>query len=126
MHDNRNSGKIIEHTVERWTGRSLKVGVWLSGGVMITGLLMYAFQPIAVPVPQQNPTLSALIHNLLHGSRDPFTLMYVGLVLLMLTPFLRVLTAIIGFAVEKDRTFVFVSFTVFVLLLCELIYSLYR
>ena len=93
---------------------------------MIAGLLMYAFQSFAVPVPQQNPTLSALIQNLLHGSLDSYTLMFSGLVLLMLTPFLRVLTAMIGFAVEKDKAFVLVSLAVFVLLICELIYSLYR
>ena len=126
MRDDTMKVKAAEHAVERWTSRSLKAGVWLSGGVMLAGLVMYAFQSFAVPVPPQNPTLSELIHNLLHGSFDPFTLMYVGLVLLMLTPILRVVTAIVGFAVERDRTFVFVSLTVFVLLICELIYSLYR
>jgi uncharacterized membrane protein len=118
--------KIVQHAVERWTSRSLKFGVWLSGAVMVTGLLMYAVRSFSTPVPQRNPSLAELVHSLLHGSLDPFTLMYAGLVLLMLTPFLRVLTAAIGFAAEKDKRFTAVSLIVFALLICELLYSLYR
>jgi uncharacterized membrane protein len=115
-----------QHTVERWTSQSLKGGVWLSGGVMILGLVWYAARSFSTPLPQQNPTIAQLLHSLINGSFDPFTLMYVGLILLMLTPFLRVLTAVVGFAVEKDRTFVFVSLLVFFFLIGELLYSLYR
>jgi uncharacterized membrane protein len=93
---------------------------------MVAGLLMYAVRSFSMPVPQQNPSLAELIHNLLHGPLDPFTLMYAGLVLLMLTPFLRVLTAAVGFAAEKDKRFTAVSLTVFALLICELLYSLYQ
>jgi uncharacterized membrane protein len=50
--------------------------------------------------------------------------MFAGLLLLMLTPFLRVFTAIVGFAAEKDRTFVLVALVVFVMLLGELVFSL--
>jgi uncharacterized membrane protein len=45
-------------------------------------------------------------------------------VLLMLTPFLRVLTAAAGFAVEKDRAFTLVSIVIFLMLIGELVYSL--
>lgn len=93
---------------------------------MILGLVLYAMHSFSTPLPQHNPTLIELVHRILSGSLDPFTLMYIGLILLMLTPFLRVLTAVVGFAVEKDRTFVFVSLTVFFFLVAELLYSLYR
>ena len=118
--------KVEEHVVERWTSRSLKLGVWLSGGVMLLGIVMYAAQSFLAPVPQHNPPLVKLIHDLISNPLDPFTVMLTGLVLLMLTPFLRVLTAMIGFAVDKDRRFVLVSLAVLVLLICELVYSLYR
>ena len=114
------------HTVERWTSQSLKAGVLLSGGVMVIGLVLYAMRSFSTPLPPHNPTVAELLHRVLTGSLDPFTIMYVGLILLMLTPFLRVLTAVVGFAVEKDRTFVFVSLTVFFFLIAELVYSLYR
>ncbi len=118
--------KLVQHAVERWTSRSLKLGVWLSGAVMVIGLAMFAVRSSASPIPEHNPGLSELFNNLLHGTLDPFTLMYAGLVLLMFTPFLRVLTAAVGFAAEKDKRFVVVSLTVFALLICELLYSLYR
>jgi uncharacterized membrane protein len=117
---------VEQHPVERWTSQSLKLGVFLSGGVMIAGLLWYAARSFAEPLPLHNPTVGELLRNLLTGSMDPFTLMYVGLFLLMLTPFLRVLTAVAGFAAEKNRTFVFVSLLVFFLLITEFLYSLYR
>ncbi|HTP12662.1 MAG TPA: DUF1634 domain-containing protein [Bacteroidota bacterium] len=118
--------KIEGHVVERWTSRSLKLGVWLSGSAMVAGLVDYAVRSFSTPVPVKNPTIAELVSNLLHDPLNPFTLMYGGLVLLMLTPFLRVLTASIGFAVEKDRRFTVVSLTVFVLLVCEFLYTLYR
>ena len=115
-----------QHPVERWTSHSLKAGVLVSGVVMIAGLVWYAVRAFAAPLPLHNPTIAQLLHDLLTGSLDPFTLMYIGLILLMLTPFLRVLTAVVGFAVQKDRTFVFVSLTVFFFLIAELLYSLYQ
>ncbi len=118
--------KVEGQVVERWTSRSLKFGVWLSGTVLVLGLLSYACRSFAMPIPERNPSLSVLVQNFLLDPLDPFTLMYMGLVLLMLTPFLRVLTAAVGFASEKDHRFVVVSLTVFVLLICEFLYSLYR
>jgi len=118
--------KADEHTVERWTSHSLRAGVLLSGAVMVAGLVWYAASAFVTPLPHHNPTIAELLHSLFTGALDPFSLMYIGLIMLMLTPFLRVLTAVAGFAVQKDRTFVFVSLTVFFFLIAELLYSLYR
>jgi uncharacterized membrane protein len=52
--------------------------------------------------------------------------MFLGLVVLMLTPFLRVFIAMLGFAAEKDWKFTSVSLMVLLMLVAELIYSLYR
>jgi uncharacterized membrane protein len=50
--------------------------------------------------------------------------MFTGLVLLMFTPVLRVVTAVVAFASEHDWRFVAVSATVFLLLCAEIIYSI--
>ena len=50
--------------------------------------------------------------------------MYAGLVLLMLTTVLRVLTSVVGFSVERDRRFVVVSLVVLGMLLAEFFFSL--
>jgi len=51
--------------------------------------------------------------------------LYGGLIVLMFTPIFRVVTALIGFAEERDRPFVLVSTIVLLLLLCEVGYSLF-
>jgi uncharacterized membrane protein len=63
--------------------------------------------------------------RMLSGSFDPVTLMFAGLVFLMFTPILRVITAVVGFGVERDWRFVFVSTVVLFLLAGEIVYSIF-
>jgi uncharacterized membrane protein len=100
--------------------------VWLSGTLMIVGIVMAALHSFAIRAPKENPTLGALFKKAISGSFDPVTTMYLGLVLLMLTPFLRVLTAVAGFSAEKDWKFVGVAIIVFTMLIGELVISFYR
>jgi uncharacterized membrane protein len=112
------------HVVERWVGRSLRAGVWSSAGLMIIGLALAWLSGSSLGLPKENPTPGEVFRGLLSGSFDPVTLIFAGLLLLMLTPFVRVLTAAIGFAAERDRTFVIVALVVFIMLLGELVFSL--
>ncbi len=114
----------IEHLVERWVGRVLRLGVWGSAGLMIAGLLLAWFSTGSIQPPSENPSPSEVLRNLFAGSFDPVTLIFAGLLLLMLTPFIRVLTAAVGFAAEKDKPFVAVAMVVFTMLLGELVFSL--
>lgn len=113
-----------KHIVERWIGRTLRVGVWGSAGLMILGLVLTWISATSPGLPAENPHPADVLRSLFSGSLDPVTLMFAGLLLLMLTPFLRVFTAAVGFAVDKDRTFVLVALVVFVMLLGELVFSL--
>ena len=112
------------HIVERWISWTLRVGVWGSATLMALGLALVWAYSGTLRLPSENPHPADVLHSLLSGSLDPVMLMFAGLLFLMLTPFLRVLTAIVGFAVEKDRTFIIVALVVFVMLLGELIFSL--
>lgn len=110
--------------LERWTSRTLRVGVWGSACLMVAGLLVtQLFQTDQEPF-QNNPTIHTLFLDLFSRSAHGATLMYLGIVFLMITPFLRVLAALFGFAVEKDKRFVIVSLVVFAMLIGELVYSL--
>jgi uncharacterized membrane protein len=91
---------------------------------MIIGLVLAWLSGNSLGMPKENPTPSEVFHGLLSGSFDPVTLIFAGLLLLMLTPFVRVLTAAVGFAAERDRTFVIVALVVFIMLLGELVFSL--
>jgi uncharacterized membrane protein len=115
----------MRHDTERWTGRVLRIGVWVSASLMITGLLIAAMYPSTIVAFSSNPTLSNLVMRMLSGSFDPVTLMFAGLVFLMFTPILRVITAVVGFGVERDWRFVFVSSVVLLLLAGEIVYSIF-
>lgn len=112
------------HTAERWIGFTLRIGVWGSASLMVLGLVLAWFSSGALRLPSENPRPADVFHSLVSGSLDPVMVMFAGLLFLMLTPFLRVLTAVVGFAIEKDRTFVLVALVVFTMLLAELVLSL--
>jgi uncharacterized membrane protein len=117
--------KGIKYNVERWTSRVLKLGVWISASLMIGGLIVAAIRPSSVITFPANPSLCELTLRIFSGDLDPVTLMFAGIVLLMFTPILRVITAVFGFTVEKDWRFVFVSSIVFLMLVGEIMYSIF-
>lgn len=124
MIENSNISKRVSYKTEKWSGHVLRVGLWVSGGLMIAGLIIASLFPSNVNVITENPSLGKLFYEMFSDSLNPVVLMFAGLVLLMFTPILRVVTAIVGFAVERDWKFVFVSLIVFILLIGEIIYSI--
>jgi uncharacterized membrane protein len=112
------------HVVDRWISHILRFGVWGSAGLMVAGLLVHWLSRTAAPPPAENPTPGEILRRLFSSSIDDATLMYAGLVLLMLTPVLRVFTSVVAFSVERDRRFVVVSLVVLGMLLAEFFFSL--
>jgi len=115
----------LQHNAERWTSRVLRLGVWVSASLMAAGLFLAAIFPSSVVSMATNPSLGDLLSRVFSGTFDPVTLMFSGLVFLMFTPILRVITAIFGFAMERDWRFVVVSLTVFLMLAGEIVYSVF-
>jgi uncharacterized membrane protein len=111
------------HAAERWTSRVLRLGVWVSASLMILGLILAEISPSSIVTLSANPSLGNLAVRIFSTTFDPVTLMFAGLVMLMLTPVLRVITAVFGFALERDWRFVVVSSFVFLMLLGEILYS---
>jgi uncharacterized membrane protein len=111
-------------SAERWISASLRMGVWGSAGLMLLGLVLAWFSSGTLRLPTENPRPADVLHSLLAGSLDPVVLMFAGILFLMLTPFLRVLTAVVGFLSEKDWTFALVALVVFSMLIAELVHSL--
>ena len=112
------------HNVERWISICLRVGVWASAALMLSGLIITAIQPGTSFVATGNPTLTEFWQSLSSGSMNGSTVTSAGLVLLMFTPFLRVLTALAGFISEKDVKFSAISLVILLILVGELIYSI--
>ena len=92
---------------------------------MVLGLLIGAISPLSIVMLPTNPSLGNLVERMFSGTFDPVTLMFVGLVILMFTPVLRVITAVFGFAIERDWRFVTVSSIVLLLLMGEIMYSIF-
>jgi uncharacterized membrane protein len=113
------------YTADRWTSRVLRLGVWVSACLMILGLLIATISPSSVVPLSTNPSLVNLAERMFSVTFDPITLMFAGLVILMLTPVLRVITAVFGFTIERDWRFVVVSSLVFLMLLVEILYSIF-
>ena len=113
------------HDAERWTGLVLRIGVWVSAGLMTAGLILASIYPSTIIAFSGNPSLNNLLTRLLSGTFDPVTLMFAGLVFLMFTPIFRVIAAVAGFALENDWRFVIISSVVLLLLSGEIIYSVF-
>jgi uncharacterized membrane protein len=115
--------RVREHTVDRWTSRVLRGGVWLSVSFIAIGLVAALFNP-ASGRAEENPSFAEIARSLVSGHLNGEMLMFAGLVTLMLTPILRVATALVAFWAERDLRFVFTSGVVLLFLVGELIYSL--
>lgn len=125
MQEHISISENAKHSAERCTSHVLRLGVWASASLMILGLLIATIWPSSVITITSNPSLGDLIVRIFSGTFDPVTLMFAGIVLLMFTPILRVITAVFAFAIEKDRRFVFVSSIVLIMLAVEIIYSIF-
>jgi uncharacterized membrane protein len=105
----------------------LRVGVIVSVAVMLTGLaLAFVQDGSGLTVHRMENSafsldLQQLDRGLAHG--DAFALMELGVLLLVLTPILRVLTAMVLFALEeRDRLYTVVTCLVLVMTLGSLVF----
>jgi uncharacterized membrane protein len=114
---------VREHIVERWTGGVLRGGVWLSASFIAIGFFLTFLNP-TIERTGENPTFAEIAQSLISGRLDGAMFMFAGLVTLMLTPVVRVATALAAFWAERDFRFVFTSAVVLFLLVGELLYSL--
>jgi uncharacterized membrane protein len=108
-------------------GILLQSGVIISGVVVLAGGILYMLRYGHLPVHYENFVaereswrgLAGLGTSALHG--DGRAIIECGLLLLIVTPVLRVFFSIIGFELEKDRLYVGLTLLVFLIL----IYSLF-
>ena len=113
--------------MELWISRILLGGVVLSGTVILAGLLTFLVKGSADNlslkdlVDQQHmaPDFGAIIRGI--GSADGESLIQVGLLILILTPIVRVAMSLFFFARERDRIYVAITATVLLILLSGLI-----
>ena len=119
---------IADKKMEVAIGHMLRVGVIVSGLVVLAGGALYLIHaPSATPTYSTfhpvKPALRSIV-GVLSGLRhlDPPSLIQLGILLLIATPIVRVVYCVAGFIRQRDRLYIAVS----TLVLTILIYSLLR
>lgn len=108
-------------------GNLLRAGVLLAAAVVLAGGALYLVQHHGDPVhyhtfvtgPASIRSAPAIAASAVHFNSEG--IMQLGLLLLIATPVARVLMAVIGFAMERDRLYVVVSLIVLGVLLASLV-----
>jgi len=101
-------------------GNLLRYGVLTALSVVLIGLVLFVFQQGGSTVHyetfvQQPFDFSAFFSGLMHG--NSLSIMALGVLLLILTPVMRVVSAIIGFFWEKDQLYTLISFVVLLIII---------
>jgi len=121
------AGQFDDARMEVVMGRLLQTGVLLAAAVVLAGGLMYVAAHagestnyrtfVAQPAGLRRllPMLRAV------GRGDASAVIELGILLLVATPICRVIFAVIGFALERDRLYVVVSLTVLAILLAGML-----
>ena len=113
-------------------GNVLRYGVLVSGITVLIGVLrlistssysdissMLAYNPGTIPHSIFDFTLGGLLTGLI--SLNPYSLIELGVILLIATPVSRVLISVFLFAAEKDRLYVMITALVLAFLLFSML-----
>jgi uncharacterized membrane protein len=118
-----------DRRLETTMGNLLRVGVLTAAGIVTIGALIYLAQRYADPVhfrsfQLESPDLRTVPGIVKLAARlDSAGLIQLGLLLLIATPVARVVFAVIGFALERDRLYVVVSVIVLAVLVISLLHA---
>lgn len=96
----------------------LRAGVVVSGAIIAVGVLLYYVRVAtgkSLPADTIPHTLPMVTHGLAAG--DPLAIITLGLLLLLLTPVVRVAVSIGAFAIERDWRYVVITTIVLVILI---------
>jgi uncharacterized membrane protein len=97
-----------ERSLDRTIGRILQWGIGASIALLVVGVLLMAITGIDPLGPLPPPfDLSALAHGLV--TFQPEAYLWLGLIVTIATPSLRVLASLVGFQRAGDRRMVLVS-----------------
>jgi uncharacterized membrane protein len=110
----------------------LRFGVLLSSAIIVVGAVLalakygssstsnfFTYLPDRIPHGTFNVGLGGIISGL--ASLDPFSVIELGVMVLLATPVARVLLSVFLFAAEGDRIYVYVTATVLALLLFSIL-----
>lgn len=116
-------------SMEILVSRTLRIGVYASSLFMLAGFIVSLFHPESLSNPAGHPSLTQFLSLLQFDNEfftrflNPFILFYLGILILLLTPIIRVVIAIVSFTIERDVQFVTISVTVLLIIFLSLYLS---
>lgn len=118
------SGNVKRRKITKLDNRTkwiLLIGVLASVGIMLFGLVIYTATGSTDTKAVQ---LGDILPGILRGS--PVALISLGIIVLIATPFLRVVTVIFTMAEKRDTLFVIVGLTVATILLMSFLFAVFK
>lgn len=115
-----NQSTSIEEKMQRLVQWTLLGGVLSSCSLLLIGTLHYFHLKTALP--QTSPSVVYFARNFLHLTGIDIT--FAGLLVLMVTPVIRMMVLVFGFFLERDWQFVWYAIAVLAALLICGIYSI--
>ena len=111
--------------IQQLVGNTLRIGVWLSFSITVLGLLLFLaghsniqFAPETLPAEPQKFSFSELKNGLVHG--DALSIIALGVLILLITPVLRVLFALYGYWLERNKLYMLISIIVLAIIASSL------
>ena len=104
------------YDTEKMIVKLLRIDVLISTILILIGFIMLYFKESSVDIASvQVSSIKDVINGLVN--MEPYGIIMTGLLILILTPILRVFIGIIGFYLEKDYLYVKISSIVLVILI---------
>lgn len=122
-----NGPKINDHDIERMVSILLRTGVTIAGIVVFGGGVFYLLRHGSAPADHHTfhgqPEIDRVISEIFAGavSLRARSIIQLGVIALIATPILRVALALVGFALERDRTYTLITAIVLCVLLGSLV-----
>ena len=126
---NQPESRWSDHAVEQIIGRLLQFGVLLAAAVVLLGAGLLLTRHGATPAdysvfrgePHELRVVSAIVRSAF--AMNAPAIVQLGLVLLIATPIARVGFTLVAFILQRDRTYVWITTLVMVLLLFGLVFG---
>lgn len=113
--------RVVPRQAARWIAAVLKWGSLLSGALMLAGVLwIVAAADVPLQVGPPMP-LEHLVAQLRAG--NPYAVMQAGVLLLLLTPLVRVTVAAVSFWRDGERRYALVSLVVLAIILASILFA---
>ncbi len=122
-----NLPKVTDSGIERMVSVILRTGVLIAGSVVLAGgayyLVRHGHEMADYHTFHGQPAIDRIVGQIIAGAfaLRARSIIQLGILLLIATPIARVAFSLVGFALERDRTYVVITAIVLAVLLYSLV-----